>query len=141
MATNKRVVSVSVKRRKKPPAFASSGGSLCGVRPPCLVAMGCLCAFHMTGDANLPCDATEPVRGPATDGIAIVRLDSALIAMIGHEVKTLRETYPDLWEADIAWDTPYKVENRVLCYAIGFIAGCAATLDLTPLMLIDNLGL
>jgi len=124
MATNKRVVSVSVKRSKRAPMATREDLEREGWDP-----------------SRKP-HGPEPELEPATDGLAIVRIDPALIAMIAHEVKVIREAYPgDLWDHDIDWDTPFKVENRVLCYSLGFVAGCAATLDLTPGDLIAHLRL
>lgn len=162
MATSKRVVSVSVKRPKRDRArkirtvlnestvaSVASGEAMEARARPC---GGC---FRCFGEPNY-CDGTAKDR-TVTDGIAVIRLDPALLDMLRGYVETIRKVYPDVWDVE-TWDAPWEcippgipgLETALLrdvkvaaefCHAIGGIAGAAAMMDLTPCMLIDNLRL
>jgi hypothetical protein len=86
-----------------------------------------------------------------------LKLDDALVAMIRENQKILIDVWEtnDLWLADINWEHPMCMEEALdtrlavehsaakvtryaeASHAIGFIAGCAAAFDVTPLELID----
>lgn len=90
-----------------------------------------------------------------TDGIGVIRLDPALLDMLRDQVAVVRKVYPDIWDSPEWGDNPDPwngIENMDLVhsvlgdhngylYAIAFIAGAAAMMDLTPRMLVDNLRL
>lgn len=92
--------------------------------------------------------APAPALAPAvdigaTDGLAIVRLDPALLDMIRGYVEVVRAEYPDL---DVpTWDAPWwnllKTNHAFgpLCHAIGALTGMAALLNVTPLEMIWSL--
>jgi len=154
MAASKRVVSVSVKRPKRDRAqkirtvlnestvaSVASGEAMEARARPC---GGC---FRCFGEPNY-CDGTAKDR-TVTDGIAVIRLDPALLTMLRENVAVIRKVYPDVWDVP-SWDVPWiswevdwgdSAASAQFTYAIGFIAGAAAMMDLTPCMLIDNLGL
>lgn len=153
MATGKRVVAVSHRKPKRDRAqkirtllnestvASVASGEAMEARP----CGGC---FRCFGEPRF-CDGTAKDR-TVTDGIGVVRLDPALLAMLRENVAVIRKSYADVWHVE-TWDappdwtvyipglTPSDVAD--LIHAIGFIAGAAAMMDLTPCMLIENLGL
>lgn len=104
----------------------------------CKIGHSCWC-----GDEKAP---------HVTDGIGVVRLDPALLDMLRGYVETIRTVYPDVSDVE-TWDRPWdpawvgthegcgRQLTAEVCHAIGGIAGAAAMMDLTPCMLIANLGL
>ena len=87
----------------------------------------------------------QKIRTVIIDGIGVVRLDPALLDMLRGHVEAIRKVYPDVWDVP-SWDVPWTAGplEAMACrfvHAVGFIAGAAAMMDLTPCMLIDNLGL
>ncbi len=92
------------------------------------------------------CWCTE--AAPVTDGIGVIRLDPALLAMLREHVAVVRKVYPEIWD-NPSWDDVDDLEavhvagvdGLEFAHAIGFVAGAAAMMDLTPRMLIDNLRL
>jgi len=76
-------------------------------------------------------------------------LDDSLVAMIRENEAIIRGFMhcgggDSLWDADIAWDFPAQATGDAwdedaakLSHAIGFIAGVAAAMDVTPLELLD----
>ena len=158
MATSKRVVSVSVKRPKRDRAqkirtvlnestvASVASGEAMEARPPCLTCAGsmAIAPFHSDGCPH----ATAP---QVTDGVGVIRLDPALLRMLRENVAVIRKIYPDVSDVE-TWDRPWDpawvsipglAQDVIgeLMHAIGFIAGAAAMMDLTPCMLIDNLRL
>lgn len=126
MATGKRVVGVSVKRSKRQRIPIAPGFPSMPVVPV----------------------VDREQRGAVTDGMAVVRLDPALLNMLREYVETIRTIYPDVWDVP-NWDGDFDLEaihvvgdiGLDFAHAIGGIAGAAAVMNLTPCMLIDNLGL
>jgi len=86
-----------------------------------------------------------------------LKLDDALVAMIRENQVILIDVWgtADLWLADINWEHPMCMDEALdehlvvehsaakvtryaeASHAIGFIAGCAAAMDVTPLELLD----
>lgn len=79
-----------------------------------------------------------------------LKLDDALIAMIDGHRETIEEFLmlahcgTSIADADIMWDVPmqkgdaWDEEDAKVSHAIGFICGCAAAFDVTPLELLDT---
>lgn len=102
----------------------------------------------------------DPVAPSAERGIAIVQIDPALIAMIREQRETIERLFgsvDDIPTWDRPWDASwypdwtdseepqflresYARVGMEFCYAVAFIAGCAATLDVTPLELLWTIG-
>lgn len=73
-------------------------------------------------------------------------MDALLEDMLRRARDLLRKHFGDLPEAGINWDGPvtkFRVPNGLeqsrVSHAIGFIAGCAAMADVTPLTLLDEI--
>lgn len=73
-------------------------------------------------------------------------MDALLEDMLRTARDLLVSVYGDLWEADINWDGPvtkFDVPNGLqqsrVSHAKGFIAGCAAMANTTPLTLLDQI--
>lgn len=161
--TGKRVVSVSRRmKRARSTAIApclATMGCLCaaharGARPtdrcdatePELRSSACRCEGDNCGET--PCASSAP---RATDGVFLARLDPALLDMIRDNARVIRLYYPDLdvpsWDDPTCWhegDTAEALkhsETRALYgHAVGFIAGCAAMVNMTPGDLVDTIG-
>lgn len=151
MATSKRVVSVSVKRSKRDRAQKIPTVPLAEI-------VNSDYAKQMRAARNILVEQRDhwkeraekaESRPPVTDGIGVIRLDPALLTMLRENVAVIRKVYPDVWDVP-SWDVPWiswevdwgdSAASAQFTYAVGFIAGAAAMMDLTPCMLIDNLRL
>lgn len=76
------------------------------------------------------------------------RMVDALLEDMLRDARNKLQDYfgSDLWEADIDWDRPaqfngdtWTQRDAIVSHAIGFISGCAAALDVTPLTLLDEI--
>lgn len=123
--TGKRVVLVS--RRIKRESYASANA-----------------ANH----AAIAAKRAEPQ--PATDGLVVARLDRALLAMI-RDARIVVERHYQIEDVP-SWDDPciwhddnatkgfaYPPRYAAYAHAVGFIAGCAALCNVTPLELLESI--
>lgn len=102
--------------------------------------------------------AIAPIQTPPDRIYSLVRIDHELLAMIREAIATVHATFPDHYDVatwDRPWDSSWYPDYRryetpaifregnaallgEFCQAVGFIAGCAATFDVTPCELIDH---
>jgi hypothetical protein len=158
MATGKRVVSVSVKRSKRDRAqklktIPTDAPQLAVTprRPYSESLPGYDEADRDYVNNNMEAAVALLDRAndrTVTDGIGVIRLDPELLRMLREHVAVVRKVYADIWD-NPSWDEVDDLEavhvagvdGLEFAHAIGFVAGAAAMMDLTPRMLIENLGL
>lgn len=138
MATQKRVVGVSVKRSKKSRAMVADRCSQCGGP----LAFGCA---QRTNGVCTTC--SRPAK--ATAGIAVVTIDERLLTCLRERVEIVRRVYADVWDSE--WGDATSRDGDAICVvygdlveylgAIEYVRGAADVFDMTALTLIAHLGL